>query len=215
MTDDSLQEQQVIEALKQGQTDLLADYILGKERPLSAFIDRNMSIALKKKLEPADILQEVTISALKSFSEIDFSQKTVFSWLCNLAERRIIDAHRTYVAAQKRSANKEQAIDAGGGQNEQGLVDMLAASMTSASMAYHKVEQEYELREALTQLTEEQQKAINYRYIQKLSSKEVAALLNKSDGATRVLLSRTLSQLQGILAENTIFKSFIAQIDTN
>ena len=46
------------------------------------------------------------------------------------------------------------------------------------------------------------------RYVENLPSKEIASRLGKTDGATRVLLTRSLAKLQAILGSNSIFQSF-------
>ena len=54
---------------------------------------------------------------------------------------------------------------------------------------------------ALDTLPEEQREALRLRYLIGLPSKEIAAKLGKSDGAMRVMLSRSLAKLQEMLAE--------------
>src|ERR1700719_1313111 len=85
----------------------LVEFIELRRPQLLAFIERNLSTALGRKLEAADILQEMSLSAVSSINEIDLGDRDPFGWLCQLAERRIIDAHRKLVAAQKRSAERE------------------------------------------------------------------------------------------------------------
>jgi len=55
------------------------------------------------------------------------------------------------------------------------------------------------LQEALIQMPEEARQAIQWRFMDNLSSQEIATRLNKSDGAVRVLLSRTLTKLERLL----------------
>ena len=47
------------------------------------------------------------------------------------------------------------------------------------------------------------------RYVEGLPSKEIASRLQKSDGATRVLLTRSLAKLQELLRHDSEFASFI------
>ena len=57
----------------------------------------------RRKVEPQDVLQEVTIEALRLLPEVDLSERDPFGWLCQIAEQRIIDAHRKLFGAQKRA----------------------------------------------------------------------------------------------------------------
>ncbi|MGH7129717.1 MAG: RNA polymerase sigma factor, partial [Planctomycetaceae bacterium] len=44
------------------------------------------------------------------------------------------------------------------------------------------------------------------RYVENLPSKEIAQRLGKTDGAVRVLLSRSLGKLQELLSKDTAFQ---------
>ena len=63
--------------------------------------------------------------------------------------------------------------------------------------------------EGLKHLPEESQKALRLRYVDGLPSKEIANQLGRTDGATRVLLTRSLAKLQELLRHDSDFASFI------
>jgi RNA polymerase sigma-70 factor (ECF subfamily) len=54
----------------------------------------------------------------------------------------------------------------------------------------------------LATLPENQQEAVRLRYIQRLSSKDIARRLGKSDGAVRVTLTRARARLQRLLGDD-------------
>ena len=54
---------------------------------------------------------------------------------------------------------------------------------------------------ALDTLPKEQCEALRLRYLVGMSTKEIAKKFDKSDGATRVMISRALSKLQEMLSE--------------
>ena len=204
----------LIARINAGQKEALVEYIDLKRRQLLAFIQRSMSDQLLRKVEPADILQEVSVSALAGLERIELGEREPFSWLCQLAERRIIDAHRRFFGAQKRSAEKEVRLQPGGGQSgQQGLIDLLVASLTSPSQAFSRGQREMALLQALDELPEESREALRMRYLENLPSKQIAEKLGRTDGATRVLLTRALNRLHGILSENALFQSFGAKRD--
>jgi RNA polymerase sigma-70 factor (ECF subfamily) len=62
----------------------------------------------------------------------------------------------------------------------------------------------------LESLAPEARDALKMRYVDGLPSKEIAAKLGKTDGATRVLLTRSLARLQEIPSTDTDFQSFLA-----
>lgn len=200
----------LVERIRNKDTQALVEFIELRRSPLLAFIERNLSASLGRKLEAADILQDVSMSAVTSLATFDFGDRDPFSWLCQLAEHRIIDAHRKLVAAQKRSADREVAAPALAGDTQRGgFIDLLVASMTTPSGALTRNQREYRLLEALKNLPEESQKALRLRYVDGLPSKEIATQLGRTDGATRVLLTRSLSKLQELLRHDSNFASFI------
>jgi len=178
----------------------LGEY-LGVRRPqLLAFIERNLGDGLRRKIEADDILQEVSVDCVRSLPEVDLSDRDPFSWLCQVAERRIIDAHRRFFGAQKRDAAREVPLHAPAGDSKQGgIIDLIVASITSPSQAFSRDQREFRLRHAIEQLPEESRRAIELRYGQGLPTKEVAHHLGKTDGAVRVLLTRTVKKLQQLL----------------
>jgi len=193
-------DEQLLQKLQAGDAQALAQFLEQQRRPLLAYIDRQLGPALRQKVEPEDVLQETAIQALRYLPQTDLSQHDPFGWLCQLAEQRIIDAHRKLVESQKRAAEREVPLQAPVGREGQGqLLDLLVASMTTPSEAFSRDARAIRLQEALNQLPEENRTALRLRYVDGLPSKEIAQRLGKSDGAVRVLLTRTLARLQQIL----------------
>ena len=181
--------------------DDLAQFIEEKRPQLLSYIQHNLGPALRKKLEVEDIFQEVVLTALESRSSFDLPERDPFKLLCQIAEQRIIDAHRHHISAQKRSAEREVSIDSPvSGNQPQALIQLIVASMTSASQAFSRSEKELQLQEAIAELAEDQRQILQLRYIEGRPTKEIADLVGKSDGAVRVLLTRTLAKLQELLA---------------
>lgn len=167
------------------------------ERPrVLAYIDKNLGPGLRKKIEPDDIFQELCVAALAAPEQFEVPGREPFKLLCQIAEQRMIDAHRRLVAAQKRSAERERSIDQPLPTGQGAFIDLLVASLTSASQAYSRHQKEFQLMIALETLTPEQREAIRLRFVDGWATKEIAEKLGKTDGAIRVLLSRTISQLQ-------------------
>lgn len=194
------EEEMLVARVRQGDTEALAQYLVLRNRHLLVYVERQLGAGLRRKLEPDDIIQEVSIEAVRSLGAIDLSERDPFSWLCQLAERRIIDAHRRFFEAQKRDAGREAPLGTPGGDSQHAaLVDLLVASMTTASQAFSRNLREVKLMEAMTKLPEEHREALRLRYIEGLPSKEIAEKLGKTDGAVRVMLTRSLGKLQELL----------------
>jgi RNA polymerase sigma-70 factor (ECF subfamily) len=195
----------IVARLRAGDSNALAEFINSRRPQLMAFIDRRLGAALRRKVEPDDLFQEVSTEAVRSLREIDLTERDPFNWLCQVAERRIIDSHRRFFGSQKRDAGREVSLNAGGGgstsTSRPGLINLLVASMTSASQAFSRDQKQMRLLAALEKLPEEHREALRLRYIDGLPSKEIAEKLGKTDGAVRVMLTRSLAKLQQILGD--------------
>ncbi|MFT5522836.1 MAG: RNA polymerase sigma-70 factor (ECF subfamily) [Pirellulaceae bacterium] len=191
----------LIQLVKDGDRDALAAYLDAVRLPLMAFIQRRLGDALRTKIEPDDIFQEMSTDAVRSLDSIDLSEREPFSWLCQLIERRIIDEHRRFFEAKKRDAGREVAFDGGSDNRSGGFGNMLAQSMTTPSQAFSRKSREARLAIAVSQLPELQQQALQMRYVENLPSKEIAERIGKSDAAVRVMLTRAVKTLQDLMLE--------------
>lgn len=178
----------------------LAAFLEERRPALLTFVERRLGSALRGKVEPQDVLQELAVKALRELPNADLGTRDPFGWLCHLAEQCIVDDHRHF-AAGKRASGREVPGNIRIGDGSQDLVALLAASLTSPSMAVVRNERQRRLLEVVAGLPEEHREALRLRYGDGLPTKEVASKLGKSDVATRVLLSRLVQQLQEQLAE--------------
>lgn len=193
---DSIQKK-LVDEIAQGNKESLAEFFQLRRFDLLAVILSKMGPALRTKVEAEDIFQEVCTTALQSLDKVQISDAGPFGWLCEIADRRIIDQQRKF-AAGKRDASKETGIH-GKSDDDVGLVNLLVASITSPSRAFSRHQKEFKLIQAMKELPENQQQVLELRYSKGKSSKEIAAEIGKSDGATRVLLTRSLQKLKEVL----------------
>ena len=169
---------------------------------MTAFILGKMGPALRQKVEADDIYQEVCSSALQSADQIDLSEYDLFGWFCQLAKRRIVDVQRKF-AAQKRASDREVGLYSSPAEaSHAGLINLLVASITSPSEVFSRQQRESKLLQALSQLSEQQQLVLRLRYVDGLPSKKIAVQIGKSDGATRVLITRAIKRLEKTMTES-------------
>ncbi len=190
----------LIERIRQGDENAMAEFIQKTRPQLAAFISRKLGATLQRKVEPDDIIQEVSQAACKSLSDMELGDRDPFSWLCQIAERRIMDAGRHF-NAQKRDANRETPASAAGGDSGGDIFDFIRASFTTPSQAFSRNAREEKLAQALAELSPTQQEVLRLRYVENLPSKEIAEKVGKSDASVRVMLTRSLKKLEQILGE--------------
>jgi RNA polymerase sigma-70 factor, ECF subfamily len=189
--------------IRRRDTEALAQFISAHRPQLLAFIERQLGAALRRKIEPDDVLQEASAEAVRALPSVELGDRDPFSWLCQIAERRIVDLARRFFGTQKRDAAREVSLGSPTGSETQpaGLINLLVASLTTPSQAFSRNAREARLLEALSKLPEEQRAALQMRYVEDLPSKKIAERLGKSDAAVRVMLTRSLKKLHDLLAE--------------
>ena len=190
-----------IERIRKGDEEALVQFIQDNQGAMLAFIQKRIGRHLLKKIEPEDILQEVSVEALRAFGKVDIGDREPLNWLFHIAERKIIDSYRRFFSSQKRDASREAALGVEGSQGG-GLANLLVASMTTPSQAFSRDQKQLLMLAALESLPEEQREALRLRYLIGLPSKEIAQKLGKSDGAIRVMLSRGITRLQQLMADD-------------
>lgn len=176
----------------------LAAFLERRRPALLSFVERRLGAALRGKVEPDDVLQEVAVKAVRELPTADLSSRDPFGWLCRLAEECIIDSHRHF-SAGKRDCGREVPGSVAPADGSQDLVALLAASVTTPTQAVVRNERERRLRETLATFPEEHREALRLRYGEGLPTKEVARRLDKTDVAVRVLLARLVRRLQELL----------------
>jgi DNA-directed RNA polymerase specialized sigma24 family protein len=95
----------LVERIRRRDPVALGLYIEARRDALMAYIERQLGAALRRKVEPEDILQEVGVEAVRVLPSIELEGREPLAWLCQIAERRIIDAHRRFFDAQKRATS--------------------------------------------------------------------------------------------------------------
>jgi RNA polymerase sigma-70 factor (ECF subfamily) len=193
--------EQIEARVKSGDADALIQLLEMYRTRLLGFVQHLMSKSLQQKVDAEDVIQEVCLSCVNSFSEVDLSERHPFDWVCQVARRRIIDQGRKYKGTEKRAIDREIGMS-GGSTDQAAFAQMLIASITSPSSAFSRDQREFRLQQAIEQLPQENRDAIRMRYVESLPSKEIAERLGKSDGAVRVLLTRSLKRLQSLIGDD-------------
>ncbi len=196
----------ILAKIRSGDQTAMAEFLDQRRPQLLAFLHKNLSDAMRRKVDPEDLAQEVHMECVRVLADVEIGDQDPFNWVCKVAERRIIDAHRHHFGAQKRDAAREVGLGSPGGDTGQaGLINLLVASMTSPSQAFSRDQREFKLLQAIQTLPQENQEALRMRYIENLPSKEIAKKLEKSDVAVRVMLSRSLNKLRDVLEGDSQF----------
>lgn len=137
-----------------------------------------------------DLLLEVFVAAVENDGLLALSNDEQLAWLRRVAHNKFIDYYRR---SQRRPAVSLEEV------TEESLVDDDDLSPEHAAV---RQEEHTLLRARLSALPEMQQTILRLRFADGWRCKEIAGHINKSEGAVRTMLSRSLNLLRNIYASN-------------
>jgi RNA polymerase sigma-70 factor (ECF subfamily) len=130
-----------------------------------------------------DIAGETFLKALKSIDSYQERGVPMQAWLFKIAHNLIVDYLR------KKAKLRVQPIDA----------TPIPVYDDPAAVAERNIELD-RVTTAMTELTNDQREVVRLRFLGGLTSKEVAMIMNKSDGSVREMQRAAIEKLRNILA---------------
>lgn len=140
-----------------------------------------------RREEAEDLAHQVFLAAFEHLDHYEEKGHPFSSWLFRIARNRVIDYYR--VKRESVSLDDEIAVAVEGPLDLEGDADR--------ALMMQKVEQ------ALRTLVPDHQEVIILRYIEELSLKETAAVMERSEGAVKLLQHRAMKELRELLAYGT------------
>jgi RNA polymerase sigma-70 factor (ECF subfamily) len=190
--------QQLLERAKAGEAAAIDDLLGLCRDPLKRAVDLRLDRQLNRREDASDIVQKVLFDAHRRIQEYLRDPKMPFHlWLRQMAQDRIIDAHRRHQGAARRSLDREQPAgpaldDASSIQLVAQLVDQ---ELTPASAAIQQ-ELQQKLQTVLVELDETDREIILMRYYEQMSNQEIAAALSLTEAAASMRHLRALRRLK-------------------
>ena len=192
---------QLVVASKEGDNDALGRLLEQYRGYLLMLAHRYLSEALRRRVDPSDIVQLTFLEAKRDLPAFRGSTPAEFSgWLRGMLKNNVATAVTRHVTTQKRSLKRE--VNAAPGENDSvqgGWIQQLPGSATSPSGVAIREEAVFALMQALHHLPETQAEAIRLRYMEGLSLAEIVERMGKSDTAVAGLLKRGLQKLRTIM----------------
>jgi RNA polymerase sigma-70 factor (ECF subfamily) len=132
-----------------------------------------------------DLVLDVFLMVLRQSDFATFDEQKQLAWLWTITRNKLVDRHR------RNTRQKYVPIDP--------LADMLYEDDESSPEREHLRREEYmQLHRTIRALSVEQQEILQLRFGAGLRCAEIALVLNKSEGAARTLLYRTIQTLRDI-----------------
>ncbi len=167
----------------------------GRLRQMVALrIDRRMAV----RVDPSDVVQEALADAAQSLSDYLKNRPLPFyPWLRQFAWERLLQLHRFHLQAKRRSVDREQLrIFDLPDDSEVALAERLVNSGSSPSGRLLAAELRDRVQAALEALEPRDREVLVLRYLEQLTTKEIAAVLGISEAAVKTRHRRALERLR-------------------
>jgi RNA polymerase sigma-70 factor (ECF subfamily) len=148
-----------------------------------ARISRYAFVHIGEKNDAEDIAGETFLRALKTLDSYQERGVPINAWLFKIAHNLVVDYLR------KKTKVKMQSMDI-----------TPVADNEDPSMLVEKNIQIEKIKGAMQNLTADQRTVIGLRFLGGMTSKEVATIMNKNDGAVREMQRAAIERLRNILA---------------
>jgi RNA polymerase sigma-70 factor, ECF subfamily len=157
---------------------------------------------LRAKVDASDLVQQTLFEAYRDFHKFRGTTEAEWlAWLRQILTNNAANFVRSYRGTAKRQASREIAF-ANPGEDSQGSgVSEPADSGDSPSQQLLRKEREFQVAEALAQLTPDHREVILLRNLERLSFDEVADRMGRSRPAVQMLWMRAIQKLHDVLAD--------------
>jgi RNA polymerase sigma-70 factor (ECF subfamily) len=176
---------ELVEAARNGDTETLGQLLQSYRPYLLRIANDGLPAGLQPKLGASDLVQDTLVAALNCFAR--FTGRTpakLKSWLRTILLRQMARAAEYYAGTRKREVRREVPF----------VVEALAADQSSPSSPARREEQAETVRQALSRLPERYRQVLVWREWDDLSFAEIAARLERSVDAVRMLWLRALER---------------------
>ncbi|MGO9463196.1 MAG: sigma-70 family RNA polymerase sigma factor [Isosphaeraceae bacterium] len=173
---------------------LLARHRARLRQMVALRIDRRMAA----RVDPSDVVQEALADAAQSLSDYLKNRPLPFyPWLRQFAWERLLQLHRFHLQAKRRSVDREQLrIFDLPDDSEVALAERLVNSGSSPSARALESELRERVQSALESLEPRDREVLVLRYLEQLTTKEIAAVLGISEAAVKTRHRRALERLR-------------------
>lgn len=197
----TMAEADLIERLRTGDTNALAELFALHRDKLRRMVQVRMDQRLNGRVAPSDVLQEAYIDALKRYPHYyEKPNQNFFGWLRLVVGQRLTDLHREHVLAKRRDVRQEKPLDVPAGPATSAcLAAMLVGGLTSPSGAADRNERYLRLEAALDELDPIDREVLALRHFEELSNADTAEVLGIQPAAASKRYVRALTRLKQIL----------------
>lgn len=194
------QAETLLKGARGGAQEELGDLLEMYRNYLRVLASTQIGNRLRRRVSASDVVQEAMLAAHRDFGQFrGQSEREFLAWLRRVLLNTIHHAVDTHVKAQRRDVRREVSIEKVGaalGRSSVNLAGLLADPGPSPSTPIRREESAVALANQLSKLKPEYRDVIVLRNLQGLSFEEVAARMDRTSGAVRMLWLRAIEKLR-------------------
>jgi RNA polymerase sigma factor (sigma-70 family) len=181
----------VSERLRNRSSKAIDDLILWYEPLLREMADRQLDVALRRKVGVSDIVQEACTDVVRGFESLKAVNRFQFyAYLRTVMHNTLEDARRRFKRTGKRRICNEVTL---GYSHAANLPEELNAQPIDKMISDENFHQ---LRTVLSKLPRELQRLLRWRFRKQMTYKEIGEKLNRSEDDVRMLIKRCLARIR-------------------
>jgi RNA polymerase sigma-70 factor (ECF subfamily) len=194
---DSEETRKLLSEVRAGDPQAFGRLLTRHQHYLMRFIELRLDPRLRVRLDPADVVQDAQMEAIRRLPRYLQNQPLPFRlWLRQLAQDRLLNLRRAHIGSARRSITREVSLPDNSAAD---FGSQLLASGSSPSQPLSRQELAQRVREAMARLSDSDQEVLLLRHFEGLSNAEAAALLNLTPGAISKRYGRAVLRLHDLL----------------
>src|SRR5262245_5271589 len=190
--------------VSRGDTAARSELLQRHQKRLRQMIAVRMDRRLAARVDPSDVVQDVLLEADRRLADYLRERPLSFNpWLRRIATDRMADLHRRHIQARRGSVIREEGpLQALPEESAWDLASRLFGQGSSPSARLQRQEVQKRVQDALARLSERDREVLVLRHLEKLSAREIAEILDLSEGAVYTRQLRALRRLRELLGED-------------
>ena len=203
MSADFVENDQLLAKARAGDVASIAALMHVHRKRLKQMICARMDPRIRARVDPSDVIQDALTTASRQIPKyLETQPIPLYPWLRRIAWQKLVHVHEQHLDAEKRSIKREcspyfQVSDNSAVQ----ITQLISGNASSPSAAASRKEDQIRVRKALAALGDLDREVLLQRYVEQLTLKEIAAVLDMSDAAVTMRHMRALQKMQKLLSK--------------
>jgi RNA polymerase sigma-70 factor (ECF subfamily) len=202
MWPDAEKTQDLLAGAKGGDADAVNRLMDRHRDSLRRMVQLRLDQRIQRRIDISDVVQDVLVEANRRLQDYLKTPAMPFHlWLRQIAQDRIIDAHRRHRASAKRSVDRERplAVPAADDHSTIELVAQLMDRQLTPATAATQQELARLVEAAIASLPDQDCEIIIMRHYEQLSNQEIAQALSLTEPAASMRYLRAIRKLKELM----------------